>query len=314
MNMCRWQPGAGGRRVRREKTVRVYAKTRGFAQIDWDGLSWARKAAAGNENVGPMPEERGSDRGPRRCRLRGRRQRGPRAAGQVPEAQSALVALDPDDGGIAALVGGFDYFTNKYNRVTRRSACPARASSPSCIRRRWRTASRRPAPARCALRVGRQGIESSWRPENSQKEFGGPTRLRERWRNRATWSDPPAARVGHGLRDRLRDALRLRQAVLPQNLTLALGTMQVTPLEIASGYAVFANGGFKVSPYFVDRIEDAAGKVVYQRETEDRLRGASIAASERPEVDRNARRDPAERGHRARRPRPADRRNSWHRE
>jgi penicillin-binding protein 1A len=247
------------------KTVRVYAKTRGFAQIDWDGMSWARKPGS-NETVGPAPKSADEivSRGDVVYVVTDTA--GHAQLAQVPEAQSALVALDPDDGGIAALVGGFDYFTNKYNRVTQAKRLPGSGFKPFLYSAALEDGF---TPASTLLDapfvLEGQGIESSWRPENNEKEFGGPTRLRvalAHSRNLVTirllreigtpYATDYATRFGFDKR------------VMPQNLTLALGTLQATPLEVATGYAVFANGGFKVSPYFVDRIENAAGEVVYR--------------------------------------------------
>ena len=249
-----------------EKTVRVYAKTRGYAQIEWDGLSWARKAAAANENMGPMPKS--ADQ----IVARGdvvyvvADNAGHAQLGQVPEAQSALVALDPDDGSIAALVGGFDYFTNKYNRVTQAKRLPGSGFKPFLYSAAMENGF---TPASTLLDapfvLEGQGIESSWRPENSEKEFGGPTRLRvalAKSRNLVTIR--LLREMGTAYATDYVTRFGFDKKVLPQNLTLALGTLQVTPLEIASGYAIFANGGFRVEPYFVDRIEDANGKIVYQ--------------------------------------------------
>jgi penicillin-binding protein 1A len=247
------------------KSARVYAKGRGFAQIDWDGLSWARKPGS-NETVGPPPKSADE------ILARGdvvyvvADTSGHAQLAQVPEAQSALVALDPDDGGIAALVGGFDYFTNKYNRATQAKRLPGSGFKPFLYSAALENGF---TPASTLLDapfvLEGQGIESSWRPENSHGHFGGPTRLREALaysRNLVTirllremgtpYATDYASRFGFDKR------------IMPQNLTLALGTLQVTPLEIASGYAVFANGGFRVQPYFVDRIENASGEVVYR--------------------------------------------------
>jgi len=247
------------------KTVRVYAKGRGFAQIDWDGMSWARKPT-GNETVGPAPKSADE------IVARGdvvyvvADTSGHAQLAQVPEAQSALVALDPDDGAIASLVGGFDYFTNKYNRATQAKRLPGSGFKPFLYSAALEDGF---TPASTLLDAPfvqeGQGIEGSWRPENHGGRFGGPTRLREALafsRNLVTirllheigtpYATDYATRFGFDKR------------IMPQNLTLALGTLQVTPLEIASGYAVFANGGFRVQPYFVDRIENALGEVVYR--------------------------------------------------
>ena len=250
-----------------EKTARVYAKTSGFAQIDWDGLSWARKAAGGaNENMGPMPKS--ADQ----IVARGdvvyviADNAGHAQLGQVPAVQSALVALDPDDGSIAALVGGFDYFTNKYNRVTQAKRLPGSGFKPFLYSAAMENGF---TPASTLLDapfvLEGQGIESSWRPENSEKEFGGPTRLRvalAKSRNLVTIR--LLREMGTAYASDYVTRFGFDKQALPQNLTLALGTLEVTPLQLASGYAVFANGGFRVDPYFVDRIEDANNKVVYQ--------------------------------------------------
>jgi penicillin-binding protein 1A len=247
------------------KSVRVYAKARGFAQIDWDGLSWARKPAP-NETVGPVPKsaEEIVSRGDVVYVVADTA--GHAQLAQVPEAQSALVALDPEDGSIAALVGGFDYYTNKYNRVTQAKRLPGSGFKPFLYSAALEDGF---TPASTLLDapfvLEGQGIESSWRPENDRGRFGGPTRLREALafsRNLVTirllremgtpYATDYATRFGFD------------KASMPQNLTLALGTLQVTPLEMAAGYAVFANGGFRVQPYFVDRIENASGEVVYR--------------------------------------------------
>ncbi len=247
------------------KSARVYVRGRGFAQIDWDGLSWARKPGS-NETVGPPPKSADEILGRGDVVYVVADTSGHAQLAQVPEAQSALVALDPDDGGIAALVGGFDYFTNKYNRATQAKRLPGSGFKPFLYSAALENGF---TPASTLLDapfvLEGQGIESSWRPENSHGHFGGPTRLREALaysRNLVTirllremgtpYATDYASRFGFDKR------------IMPQNLTLALGTLQVTPLEIASGYAVFANGGFRVQPYFVDRIENASGEVVYR--------------------------------------------------
>jgi penicillin-binding protein 1A len=247
------------------KTVRVYAKARGFAQIDWDGLSWARKAG-NNETVGPALKSAQETVSRGDIVYVVADSSGHAQLGQVPEAQSALVAMDPNDGGVAALVGGFDYFSNKYNRATQAKRLPGSGFKPFLYSAALENGF---TPASTLLDapfvMEGQGIEESWRPENSHGHFGGPTRLREALafsRNLVTirllrelgtpYATDYVTRFGFDKR------------TLPQNLTLALGTLQVTPLEMASSYAVFANGGFRVQPYFIDRIENAAGEVVYR--------------------------------------------------
>jgi penicillin-binding protein 1A len=95
-----------------DKTARVFVRAQGFAQIAWDGLSWARK------EEGPAPKSVAEIMAPGDVVYVVTDGKGTAQLGQVPDAQSALVSLNPNDGSIVALVGGFDYFTNKYNRVT----------------------------------------------------------------------------------------------------------------------------------------------------------------------------------------------------
>jgi penicillin-binding protein 1A len=247
------------------KTVKVYAKARGFAQVEWDGLSWARKAN-NNETTGPAPKSAQD------IVVRGdivyvvADASGHAQLAQVPEAQSALVAMDPDDGGVAALVGGFDYFSNKYNRATQAKRLPGSGFKPFLYSAALENGF---TPASTLLDapfvLEGQGIEESWRPENSHGRFGGPTRLREALaysRNLVTIR--LLREMGTPYATDYVTRFGFDKKVMPQNLTLALGTLQVTPMEMASGYSVFANGGFRVQPYFIDRIENAAGEVVYR--------------------------------------------------
>ncbi|MGB6603405.1 MAG: penicillin-binding protein 1A [Steroidobacteraceae bacterium] len=248
-----------------ERSVEAYAKGLGRADIDWDGLSWARKAGP-NETVGPAPKTAAQ------VVARGdvvyvvADAAGHAQLAQVPEAQSALVALDPNDGSIVALVGGFDYFTNKYNRVTQARRLPGSGFKPflySAALEAGFTPASEFLNAPIVLEA--TGAEEAWRPENDARAFGGPTRLREA--------------LVHSLNlvsIRVLKAVGIQNAIdytsrfgfdphaMPHDLTLALGTLEATPLEVATGYAVFANGGYRVQPYFIDRIEDAAGVVVWR--------------------------------------------------
>ena len=200
---------------RRQDGAACTCKARGFAQIDWDGLSWARKAL-GNDALGPAPKTRRRGRRARRRRVcRRRRQAAHAQLAQVPEAQSALVALDPHDGAIAALVGGFDYFTNKYNRVTQAQRQPGSGFKPFLYSAALENGF---TPASVMLDapfvIEGQGIEETWRPENSTAAVSAARRgCAKRWCIRATWSRSACcARSGIAVRDRLRHALRLRQA------------------------------------------------------------------------------------------------------
>ncbi|MBV8742676.1 MAG: penicillin-binding protein 1A [Sinobacteraceae bacterium] len=248
-----------------DKGARVYARGHGIAQIDWDGLSWARPVQNG-DSLGAPPKTAAD------VIKRGdvvyvvANSSGQAQLGQIPEAQSALVALNPTDGGIAALVGGFDYFTNKYNRATQARRLPGSGFKPflysAALDEGFTPAS---VLLDAPVVLEGDGIEASWRPENSHKEFGGPTRLREALvRSRNLVSIRLLREIGVPYATDYITRFGFDKRLMPQNLTLALGTVQATPLEVASGYAVFANGGFRVQPYFIERIENAQGQVVWE--------------------------------------------------
>ena len=112
-----------------DKTVHAYVKTLGPVQIEWDGMSWARKAGR-NDTLGPVPQNAAQLLSKGDVIYVVADAAGHAQLGQIPEAQSALAALDPNDGSIVALVGGFDYFTNKYNRVTQARRLPGSGFKP----------------------------------------------------------------------------------------------------------------------------------------------------------------------------------------
>ena len=248
-----------------ERDVKTYVKGLGAATVDWDGLSWARKALA-NETVGPPPAK-----APQVLK-RGdvvyvvADEAGHAQLAQVPEAQSALVALDPNDGSIVALVGGFDYFTNKYNRVIQARRLPGSGFKPflySAALEHGITPASTFLDAPIVLEGN--GAEEAWRPENDSRQFGGPTRLREALvHSRNLVSIRVLKELGIDNAIDYISHFGFDPKTMPHDLTLALGTLEVTPLELATGYAVFANGGYRVQPYFIDRIEDAAGQVVWR--------------------------------------------------
>ena len=250
-----------------EKSVHVYVKGLGPVEIDWDGLSWARKALRA-ESVGPAPKDAAQ------ILTRGdviyvvADDKGHAQLGQIPEAQSALVALDPNDGSIVALVGGFDYFTNKYNRVTQARRLPGSGFKPflysAALEHGFTPAS---VILDAPIVLDGSGNEDSWRPENVERSFGGPTRMREALvHSRNLVSIRILKAIGIQTVIDYVPRFGFDPKTLPHDLTMALGTMEVTPLDLAAAYAVFANGGYRVQPYFIERIEDAAGRVMWRAE------------------------------------------------
>ena len=256
----------------------VYVRSRGFADIDWSGLSWARKTLS-EDAMGPAPKTAAD------VVARGdvvyvvADKEGHAQLAQVPQAQSALVALDPDDGAIAALVGGFDYFTNKFDRAVQAQRLPGSGFKPfyysSALEDGYTPAS---ALLNAPVVVGGEGLEATWRPENDTRSFSGPVRLRVALAHSLNLVSIRLLRdLGLQYVSQYVSRFGFDPKTLPQNLTLALGTLPATPLQMATAYSVFANGGFKVEPYYMARVENASGKVVWQ--PAPRVAGALCAGS-----------------------------------
>jgi len=185
---------------------------------------------------------------------------------QLPEAQAAMVALAPNNGGIRALVGGFDYRQSRFNRVTQATRQPGSNFKPfiytTALKNGFTPASMiNDAP----VVFDDIKLEETWRPENDGGKFYGPTRLREAlYRSRNLVSIRLLRRMGI---DRTLEGLQsfgFDTSDMPLDLSLALGSHALTPLEVARGYAVFANGGYLIKPYILDKIIDRDGNVIYQ--------------------------------------------------
>jgi penicillin-binding protein 1A len=245
--------------------ARVYIRSLGFAQIEWDGMSWARKRIS-DTRVGAPPKHAEDivQRGDVVYVVTNGR--GVAALAQMPEAQGALVALDPNDGAVAALVGGFDYFDNKFNRVTQARRQPGSGFKPflySAALENGFTPSTVLMDA--PIVYDDSGQEKIWRPENSEKSFSGPTRLREALvHSRNLVTVRVVRQLGIGSAEKYAAKFGFNPDDMPNDMTIALGSLPATPLQMATSYAVFANGGYRVASYYLERIEDASGQVVYQ--------------------------------------------------
>ena len=187
------------------------------------------------------------------------------ALAQVPQAQGALVALNPTDGGIAALVGGFDYTASKFNRVTQAKRQPGSSFKPFI----YSAALANGFTAASIINDAPVVIESAeyegvWRPKNSTGRFYGRTRMREALvRSMNLVSVRMVMKMGIVSATRHIARFGFESDAIPNNLSLALGSGAATPLDMAKGYAVLANGGYAVEPYFIDRIELSDGEVLF---------------------------------------------------
>jgi penicillin-binding protein 1A len=185
---------------------------------------------------------------------------------QVPQVQGSLVALDPHDGAIRALIGGYDFFEGKFNRVLQARRQPGSGFKPFLYSA---ALSYGFTPASVILDApvvfDDPALEDTWRPENYTGKFYGPTRLREALvQSRNLVSIRLLQAIGIPYARNYVAQFGLPADRMPNDLTLALGSGTFTPLEIARGYAVFANGGFLVDPYFILEVAQPDGTVLFK--------------------------------------------------
>jgi penicillin-binding protein 1A len=185
---------------------------------------------------------------------------------QIPDVQGALVSIRPDSGAVQALVGGYDFAQSKYNRAIQAQRQPGSNIKPfiylSALNKGFTAASIfNDAP----IVFEDTKLETAWRPENSGGKFAGPTRLR-----RALYTSRNLVSIRLLKATGIDTALKMLKKFgfdpdqLPHNLSLALGSAGLTPMQIATGYSIIANGGYPVSPYFIDKITTTSGDVLYQ--------------------------------------------------
>jgi penicillin-binding protein 1A len=247
------------------REARVFVKDLGSVSLPWEKLSWARRE---------LPDEK-TDRWPTHAADIFSRGDVIYTVGstaeklqfvQVPEAQGALVSEDPKDGAIVALVGGFDFFQSKFDRAIQARRQPGSAFKPFIYSAAF---DKGYTPASVILDapvvLDQANSDDVWRPKNSTATFNGPTRLREALvRSRNLVSIRLMREIGVGYAWDYVTRFGFDKSQLPDDLTLAVGTAELSPLQMATGYATFANGGYKVTAYSVDRVEDSSGKVLMQ--------------------------------------------------
>ena len=255
-----------------DRSAEVVRRNGAMHTLDWDALSWARPTLDSlKDAMGPAPKSARDVVAPGHVVYLEPLPEGRVRLAQLPAVAGALVALDPTDGAIVSLVGGFDFGASKYNRVTQARRQPGSAFKPflysAALERGFTPATLvNDAPIVLPGGGGAEGGEE-WRPQNITRKFYGPTPVREGLvRSRNLVSIRLLRGAGVGFATQHIAGFGFSPAALPANLTLALGTGQVTPLEMARGFSVFANGGALVTPYFIDSVRDVAGREVFRAE------------------------------------------------
>jgi len=188
---------------------------------------------------------------------------------QIPEVQGSIVAMDPTSGAVKALVGGYDFFLSKYNRATQSSPLLGSNYKPFLY------ASALDAGLTASTLINDapivfedEALEDKWRPRNASGRFYGPTRLREALLQSVNLVSIRLLReIGIERVRNYSQNFGFKLEELNSDLSLALGTASLSPIENVAAYSVFANGGKSVEPYFISKITDRTGNTIFQRES-----------------------------------------------
>ena len=188
---------------------------------------------------------------------------------QIPDAQGALVSLDPKSGAVEAWVGGYDFFLSKFDRVSQSSPLLGSNFKPflySAALEDKFTASSLINDAPIVFED--IALEDKWRPRNASGKFYGPTRLREGLlQSRNLVSIRLLRELGVEKARAYAEKFGFEKSRLPADLSLALGTASLSPLKNATAFSVFANGGKKVDSYFINKIISRNGSIIFQKES-----------------------------------------------
>ena len=184
---------------------------------------------------------------------------------QIPRAQTALVSLDADNGAVRALVGGFSYAGNKFNRATQAKRQPGSSFKPFLYAAAFERGFNPASIVLDAPVVFKDRAGHMWRPQNDSGNFAGPMRVRQALvQSRNLVSVRLLDAIGVDYARRYISHFGFDEKSLPPNLSMSLGTASLTPLSVARGYTAFANGGFLVTPWFIDNVRDRSGKELFK--------------------------------------------------
>lgn len=264
------------------QTATVFHPVHGRLELPWEGLIWARPYIDDNHR-GPTTKTAQEFLKPGDIVRIEPVADSHWGLSQLPAVEGALVALRPNDGAVAALTGGFYFYQSKFNRVLQAARQPGSSFKPflysAALERDFTPATLvNDAP----VVIEGANLGEAWRPENFGGKFLGPMRLREALaQSRNLVSIRVLRTIGIDYAIDYATRFGFRPERLPKGLSLALGSGVATPMEMVRGFSVFANGGYQVEPYFIERIEALDGTVVYQA---DPLIACMACAAEPPAV------------------------------
>lgn len=235
--------------------------------IDWQGLSWARPFITESKR-GKRPRTASEILSSGDLIRTYQDRKGNWQLSQLPEVSAGFVAVKPENGAIISLVGGFDYNFSKFNNVVQARRQPGSNIKPfiysAALEKGYTAASVVNDSPYTKIDESNENI---WRPKNSSGNYKGPTRLRNALKSstnlvsiRLLNDITPAYAV-----DYLAN-LGFDRSRMPAVRSLALGAADFTPLELATGFAIFANGGYRVNSYFIDRIEDSNENIIFEEQ------------------------------------------------
>ena len=241
------------------KKIKVFAKNEGFIEIAGDGLSMVQKA---------LTDKSGKSKFKPGIVVRlNKDAKGNWQVLQLPIVEAALISVNPADGAIRALVGGFNFGRNKFNHVIQAWRQPGSSFKPfiySAALEKGLTPATVINDAPLVFNAGQAGGKI-WEPKNYDGTYSGPIRMRTALtKSKNLVSIRILQTIGPRYAQDYISRFGFNAEQHPAYLTMALGAGSVTPFQMASAYSVFANGGFRINPYYIERILDSRGKVIAQ--------------------------------------------------
>ena len=232
--------------------------------VPWSGMSWARRFRNVN-SVGGAPSKASEIVKVKDIvRLRPNENKTSWSLVQIPNVQGQLIAINPNNGAIEAIVGGYNFYQSKFNRAIQGWRQPGSTIKPFV----YALALERGMTPHTMVNDAPITI-GKWTPRNSDGRYLGMIPLRRAlYLSRNTVSVRLLQAVGIERTRQLFMDFGLQDSQIPRNYTIALGTPQVLPIQMVTGYATFANGGYRIQPHFITRIEDAYGNTIFEAKPE----------------------------------------------